>query len=595
MRAASLLFALVLLGLALALFLASRYDYDVVIDLPTEENAAAFVSVGAPDTEEDLHCPVGVEFTGPTSLALLDAATLRVLEIDTAGRALAAVDPIGSLAPGVFPQALAFEGGALWLSLTDGSHGAHLSLPFARGSDGGYAFSGSDSLAERRGGAEARFGAMGLSAEPGRVVYDATPERRQRWDWRESARAPNGDFYAADFSLAGRTLAVAIEGPGGRAPDIALRSPRTLLTAQILRATDAAGLFVAVQSWNPASPNIDVRETVYRIDAASGTVVPYAVPLPENDCVARQHVAVADDGGVYALRVRRDRVSVLRLRPRSSLGELLDRFDAWREGGFKVAELSSVLMPAAHAETLQAYAVKGPDGLWRIERRDVVANACKYLEEAWTPRSANLTAPAGYCACNPKPADQSACTAFWQARGGLKADVATSKLPYNWGGGDTLQAFHDKLAAGGLAGQSCTSARGGAPIATAAGVDCSGFITRALGRPKAEKYGTGNMHKISTTVEAAKLQPGDIVNKVASAGAIGHVRMLLHWVRPANGAPHDKVELIESTNARGGMSAGVYSIAQLTGRESYVARRGKDVVDPQAPLTSVEVSLLCDW
>lgn len=98
-----------------------------------------------------------------------------------------------------------------------------------------------------------------------------------------------------------------------------------------------------------------------------------------------------------------------------------------------------------------------------------------------------------------------------------------------------------------LAGDVCTcrdSSHDDCIVAPAAGVDCSGFVSRAWGLT--EKEGTSSLPNISTVIsnwqnKVSQVKPGDALNRSGS-----HVRLALD----ATSDPEVKVVVIELTTAR---------------------------------------------
>ena len=71
-------------------------------------------------------------------------------------------------------------------------------------------------------------------------------------------------------------------------------------------------------------------------------------------------------------------------------------------------------------------------------------------------------------------------------------------MPYRWGGDDTPQTFKARVRSGALAGDICTcrsAALNYCLVQGSAGVDCSGFVSRAWG---IGKRGTSGLLDVAT-------------------------------------------------------------------------------------------------
>src|SRR5262245_24848027 len=118
MRIFSWLLVLVVLAaiaIIVALLYVPRFNYTTVVALPTAETPdGRYVGIGDPQGEVPVSCPVGIAFTGAKNVALLDADTERLLDIDTAAGAVTSASPL-ALPASVGARAMAFGDGALWV------------------------------------------------------------------------------------------------------------------------------------------------------------------------------------------------------------------------------------------------------------------------------------------------------------------------------------------------------------------------------------------------------------------------------------------------------------------------------------------------
>jgi hypothetical protein len=101
-------------------------------------------------------------------------------------------------------------------------------------------------------------------------------------------------------------------------------------------------------------------------------------------------------------------------------------------------------------------------------------------------------------------------------------------MPYKWGGFDTIASFDTAVATGFAAGDVSTPEKrrlDNAAVSTeAAGVDCSGFVSRCLKLPSV--YDTTHLPSVCTILPGAfDLRPGDLLNIPR-----GHVLLCAGWV-----------------------------------------------------------------
>lgn len=102
-------------------------------------------------------------------------------------------------------------------------------------------------------------------------------------------------------------------------------------------------------------------------------------------------------------------------------------------------------------------------------------------------------------------------------------------VPYKWGGFDDLKEFDQRIAEGQAAGDVSSAAKREADEAgvsdSAAGVDCSGFVSRCLKLPVV--HDTSQLPKICRLLDSPqRLRPGDLLNIPR-----GHVVLVAGWAR----------------------------------------------------------------
>ena len=151
------------------------------------------------------------------------------------------------------------------------------------------------------------------------------------------------------------------------------------------------------------------------------------------------------------------------------------------------------------------FAVKVPTP--SISRAQVVKNADAYLTVNWVMTAQNYSDPAVENECDPPRAK------FWRRPYRFTpADIGKTigPMPYRWAGGDTPQSFKARIEWGALAGDTCTCRNPAIDFCLtpdSAGIDCSGFVSRAWG---IGKRGTAGLLDVADELGSlADLKPGD--------------------------------------------------------------------------------------
>lgn len=196
----------------------------------------------------------------------------------------------------------------------------------------------------------------------------------------------------------------------------------------------------------------------------------------------------------------------------------------------------------------------------------VLARARAYLTATWTLRQPNYEQTAIANSCDP-PAGKYWTRPLHLTRSSI--DRTVQGIPYRWGGFDTTDSFRRKLAANspGLAGDICTcrqAAYRSCLVSIAAGVDCSGFVSRAWGL----RSHTSTTAMGSVAVRLAglgDLKPGDILNRPGN-----HVRLFVQFER----GPQMRIRTLESAVSCGGVCERVYTPVQLARYRPMRLRRG---------------------
>lgn len=198
-----------------------------------------------------------------------------------------------------------------------------------------------------------------------------------------------------------------------------------------------------------------------------------------------------------------------------------------------------------------------------------LARARTFLEAEWALKPGNYLQPGIAHNCEPEQGQ------YWARPVRLnegKVGKEVTALPYKWGGFDSVAQFKQRVdsARPALAGNVCTCrepAYGGCQVAKAAGVDCSGFVSRAWGL-KAHNGTTVLARSAAELSNLFDLRPGDILNRPGS-----HVRLFVRF----EPGPEVRIRTLESSVSCGGVCEKVYTPAQLmTYRPMRLLRGGRN-------------------
>lgn len=181
-------------------------------------------------------------------------------------------------------------------------------------------------------------------------------------------------------------------------------------------------------------------------------------------------------------------------------------------------------------------------------RRDIlIKRADEFLDTSWRAEPTSLNASNPTWNCSPPYAVNANRWAQPIFLRNVRPGAEIFGVPYLWGGKAGWKDFIKKMKAGGVAGNVCTKVVKGEAVTVpgAAGIDCSGFISRVWelggGRRRVDLSTSAlSTDKYSRRLESLTvLQPGDILNKAST-----HVRLFAGWVRTPFGL---RIRSYEST------------------------------------------------
>jgi len=200
-----------------------------------------------------------------------------------------------------------------------------------------------------------------------------------------------------------------------------------------------------------------------------------------------------------------------------------------------------------------------------VTRSQALVTGDEFVQHIWTATSANIGTTS------------LVTTPTWIVIG------QNQRVPYKWGGYNTVAEFDDGVAAGKLAGDMNTSA--GVDWSGCVGSDCSGFVSRCW---TSGRYTTSSFSQVSNQLSSFNdLLPADATNKAGS-----HIRMVVEWTNDG------KLVQIEETGS--GWAARYYTW-RLSDITAYVPIRYNNILSSSAPrptllsLTSKPDSMIFNW
>lgn len=273
--------------------------------------------------------------------------------------------------------------------------------------------------------------------------------------------------------------------------------------------------YVATEEIIAVRPALMVRVIVQRFDKDGKLTGVAYVPLETFEQVPRNFIAITGSGQARALRPTLDGVKIDEYDfippPRAGNRRLND---------IELGSLSRKLRELPTETNIQGDAsapfhddtpqievdVQAPP----IARAKVLENARAYLTVNWVMQRENFAMPGIDNVCEPRSGR------YWMRPRHFTEDLIGTNIgpmPYRWGGDDTPATFKLRIGWGALAGSICTCRQADLNyclVPQAAGIDCSGFVSKAWG---IDKRGTSGLLDVATELDSVDaLKPGDAFN-----------------------------------------------------------------------------------
>ncbi len=306
------------------------------------------------------------------------------------------------------------------------------------------------------------------------------------------------------------------------------------------------------------TPSVVVRVFVGRFGSAAELEAVAEVPVAEMSYAPADFLTITKGGELVVMMPTRNQVQLRmipfqkldaknvlpdnRLLPLNQLKILQDR--KGRSIGLRTHVLSALDGTGKPFVPGEMMAPFKKARLKEISRDDIVANGMAFLSLKWILSSANYEKAGVPNRCN-KSAGEYWRRPYWITKAKVGKEMA--RVPYKWGGFDSPAGYAKRMARGDLAGDVCTcrsSSHNYCVVGYTAGVDCSGFVSRAWGLPA--KKGTSTLGEVANMIsgwrdDASLVKRGDALNRSGN-----HVRLILGVARSVDFA----VDVVESTTAK---------------------------------------------
>jgi len=482
--------------------------------------------------------PTGLVDTERDGVFILDAVNARILRVAPDGKA----EQAAALQPNSLAQDILRQGAVVYV-LED--------KPVYVGSDTGTGKLRETGTAESTGtpasAATALFEANGavLTQRGGTPESNGGTPGAGQW-LRGSARDGQPLEYRTVRAAGG---AVRMEVRGAQpasARTLPLPIPSALLGSTGLLGTDANGrYYMRAEQFAQQQGVGRAKVWVLRYRHDGSFDGGYDVPDEALELVPNRYLALTRAGKLYFMESRTDSTRLWSLAPFAPAAFARRQDDTMRRIG-----AARVPSAAGQEGTRPSGSQEAATNGAALTRAGILATAEAYRTTKWLVSPANYRAGA-VSACVP-PSGK-----LWKRPGSVEGQLGkqVEGIPYNWGGDDTLSQFMARIAQNAAGGNVCTCrSQYNCVDSKAAGVDCSGFVSRAW---NTRRYTTVSLMQIARRLPSYKeLKPGDALNKPNS-----HVRLFVSPSPAGNGS----LRAYEASASCGKVCLRDFSTKQLEG------------------------------
>ncbi len=337
---------------------------------------------------------------------------------------------------------------------------------------------------------------------------------------------------------------------------------KNLASIRYLGSDNRNRLFIELELFVRQVPLLVTREV--RVFTSKGNPVAlYRIPL-NNYALIFRDLEVTPDGALYQLLEDANGIRVLKW-------ELPETESAGKVKIINLPALDYDNPPETQLSEPDHGALYKPGSLPDVTPETALAIGDTYDKLFWDCSSSNLT----YGRITDNYGNHVE-TPGWLSVGQMQ------RVPYKWGGFNTIDGFLDGISQGKYAGDKATDS----VSPEAVGVDCSGFVSRCWTLPS--HYSTSMMPDITNPYDNWELaQPGDACHRV------GHVRLIV--AHEDDGT----LDMIEAAGFNWRVSYTNYRYSQITGYTPryYIHMQGTPGNIPQPTITSLkkETRVCLNW
>ncbi|MDP4116794.1 MAG: hypothetical protein Q8903_11705, partial [Bacteroidota bacterium] len=304
-----------------------------------------------------------------------------------------------------------------------------------------------------------------------------------------------------------------------------LNFPSNLAYADLIGIDKNSNSYILIETYITEVP-LKVKREVYTVSSESRVLSVLEIPSIKYIYTVRDF-QIDSDGNLYQLLSEKDKISVIKWSGLSTNTKGVIKYPAEYNYEFHYNNLEPVKEPVYQISTGEKIAVGRATALHIGETYVLNKYSCKLNNLA----PSDVTGPDGDVVRTPS----------WLIVG------VNSKVPYKWGGFNTIAQYNSGISAGKYAGDINTAG----VSSYAVGVDCSGFVSRCW--QLSSHYSTSAMPDITTLYTGwDQMKPGDAVLKS------GHVRMYVDL------ASNGTLRVVESSGRDWGVSYWSYAPSDLT-------------------------------
>ncbi len=310
--------------------------------------------------------------------------------------------------------------------------------------------------------------------------------------------------------------------------EISFEFPNNLACANLIGIDKLGNTFVVVEKYISEIP-LKVNREVYTISRTGNILSRLLLPNIKY-LFTLKDLQIDGDGNLYHLLSYPDKVQIVKWDNLTSPTKEIIKYSS----NYDVEIHFNNYTPTDEIKTEVPKNIRNIKG--SVSRTKALKIADTYVLHRYNCSTSNL-APSNVTA----PDGDIVRTPDWLIEG------VNARIPYKWGGFNTLAQFDAGLASGKYAGDINTDG----VSSYAVGVDCSGFVSRCW--QMSYHSSTRGMPSITTQYSSWEdLKPGDAVHK------IGHVRLFVE--RNINGT----IKIVESTGRGWGVSYYSYTASDLS-------------------------------